>query len=143
MPEHAVRTELTLLFSIRCEQLISGPPRPMVEPFSPLRRPLLRRVEAELVLVRLGCVEAYVVLVPQPQDLLERQSHTDKVQHGLDILDRENAAEDLALVTGARRADQPGTVAQPEVLVPKDSLRGDSVRSAQPFSPQYNAIIRA
>lgn len=65
----------------------------------------------------------HLVVVPQAEHLLERQALPDEVQDGLDVLDREDAAPDLALEAGRRGADEPGAVAQAQVGVPEDGLR--------------------
>ena len=115
------RARRTLLDRIRREQLVRRPPRHLLGP--PRRPPLLDRVETELVVVLVLRLLVHLVVVPQAEHLFERQALPDEVQDGLDVLDREDAAPDLALEAGRRRADEPGAVAQAQVGVPEDGLR--------------------
>ena len=66
--------------------------------------------------------DVVVVVVFELEHVFERDALPDEAQHGLDGLDREDPGEDLALESGARRAHEPGAVAQSDVLVPVDRL---------------------
>lgn len=94
----------TLLQRILGEQFVRRPLHDLLRPLPSRRSPFLRRIEAEfivfdLVLLR-GLLSRQLVLMFEPQDGFEREALADKMQDRLDVLDREDAGEDLAFVSG-------------------------------------------
>lgn len=97
----------TLLHRIGGEKFVGCPARLVL----PSPSALLGRLEAEFVVERVSLLLENFFVVLEPQDLLEREALADEVQNGLDVLDGEDASEDLALETGGRGADETGAVA--------------------------------
>lgn len=68
---------------------------------------------------------AHVVVhdrVLELENLLEWHPLCDKVEDRLDVLDREDAAEDLTLHSCEGGANESGAVAETEMRVPEDRL---------------------